>query len=410
MMNDEQVFVGLDIGTTKIAVVVARLDEYNMLNIAGVGSSLSNGLRRGVVINIEKTVNSIRKAIEQAQLMSGCNIDNIHAGIAGDHIRSINSKGVIAVSGKDKIITKNDVERVVDAAKAIALPMDREIIHILPQEFIVDDQDGIKNPIGMAGTRLECEVHIVTASAASIHNIINCVKQSGYSVEEIVLEPYASSLAVLNEDELDLGVALMDIGGGTSDIAVFFDGSIRFTSVLGLGGEHVTNDLSHGLRTPMDQAEEIKKKYGRAMQNMGEDEELVVVSGIHGRAQREIAQSVLCAIIEPRMEEIFTLALRELEKSDVYDSLGAGMVLTGGASLLPGTVELAERVLGLPVKIGTPTVSGGLVETVKSPIYATSVGLIEYALQRRSEDKTVSHKGNIKKIINRLKENLEDLF
>jgi cell division protein FtsA len=409
-MYDEKVFVGLDIGTTKIAAVVARLDEYNSLNIAGVGTSLSNGLRRGVVINIEKTVNSIRKVLEQAQLMSGCHIDNIYAGIAGDHIRSINSKGVIAVSGKDKIITQNDVERVVDAAKAIALPMDREIIHILPQEFTVDDQDGIKSPIGMAGTRLECEVHIVTTSAAAIQNIVNCVKQAGYGVEEIVLEPYASSLAVLDEDELDLGVALMDIGGGTSDIAVFFDGSIRFTSVLGLGGEHVTNDLSHGLRTPMDQAEEIKKKYGRAIQNMSNEDELVVVSGIHGRAPREIAQSVLCAIIEPRMEEIFTLALRELEKSDVYDSLGAGMVLTGGASLLPGTVELAERVLGLPVKIGIPTVSGGLVETVKSPIYATSVGLIHYALERRSEDKKFLHKSGLKKLINKIKENLEDLF
>jgi cell division protein FtsA len=410
MMNDDQVFVGLDIGTTKIAVVVARLDEYNTLNIAGVGTSPSHGLRRGVVINIEKTMNSIKKAIEQAQLMSGCHIENIYAGVAGDHIRSINSKGVIAVSGKDRIITKNDVERVVDAAKAIALPMDREIIHILPQEFIVDDQDGIKNPVGMAGTRLECEVHIVTASTASVQNITNCVRQTGYEVEEIVLEPYASSLAVLDEDELDLGVALMDIGGGTSDIAVFFDGSIRFTSVLGLGGEHVTNDLSHGLRTPMDQAEEIKKKYGRALQNMNSEDDLVMVSGIHGRAPREIAQSVLCAIIEPRMEEIFTLTLRELEKSDVYDSLGAGMVITGGASLLPGTAELAERVLGLPVKVGTPTVSGGLVETVKSPIFATSVGLIQYALRRNSDDKKVSHKSNIRRWIDKIKENLEDLF
>ncbi len=287
-MSDERVFVGLDIGTTKIAAVVARLDEYNTLNIAGVGNSPSHGLRRGVIINIEKTVQSIKKALEQAQLMSGCHIDHIYAGIAGDHIRSINSKGVIAVGGKDKIITQNDLDRVVDAAKAIALPMDREIIHILPQEFIVDDQDGIKDPVGMAGTRLECEVHIVTSSAASVQNIVNCVKQAGYSVEEIVLEPYASSLAVLNHDELDLGVAIMDIGGGTTDIAVFLDGSIRFTSVLGVGGEHVTNDLSHGLRTPMDQAEEIKIKHGCALQSMVAEDEHVMVSGIHGRAPREI--------------------------------------------------------------------------------------------------------------------------
>jgi cell division protein FtsA len=409
-MNDDQIFVGLDIGTTKIAAVVARLDEYKTLNIAGVGTSLSSGLRRGVVINIEKTVNSIRKALEQAQLMSGCHIQNLHAGIAGDHIRSINSKGVIAVGSKDKVITKHDVERVVDAAKAIALPMDREIIHILPQEFIVDDQDGIKNPIGMAGTRLECEVHIVTASTSAVQNIVNCVKQAGYDVDEIVLEPYASSLAVLDEDELDLGVAIMDIGGGTTDIAVFFDGGIRFTSVLGLGGEHVTNDLSHGLRTPMDQAEEIKKRFGCALQSLVDDDELVIVPGIHGRSAREISRNVLCAIIEPRMEEIFTLVLKELEKSDVYDSLGAGAVLTGGASLLPGSVELAERVLGLPVKIGTPTVSGGLVETVKSPIYATGVGLIQYALKRSKEDKRTQRATKFRGLLNKIKDQFEDLF
>jgi cell division protein FtsA len=409
-MNDEHVFVGLDIGTTKIAAVVARLDEYNTLNIAGVGTAPSHGLRRGVVINIEKTVQSIKKALEQAKLMSGCHIDHIYAGIAGDHIRSINSKGVIAVSGKDKIITQNDLNRVVDAAKAIALPMDREIIHILPQEFIVDDQDGIKDPVGMAGTRLECEVHIVTASASAVQNISNCVKQAGYSVEEIVLEPYASSLAVLNHDELDLGVAILDIGGGTTDIAVFLDGSIRFTSVLGLGGEHVTNDLSHGLRTPVDQAEEIKKKHGCALQNMVGEDEHVMVSGIAGRASREIARSVLSAIIEPRMEEMFTLVLSELEKSGVYDSLAAGVVLTGGASLLPGTAELAERVIGIPAKIGTPIVSGGLVETVKSPIFSTSVGLIYYAVKRKPEMGSTRQGGMFKNLVDQIKDFFDDVF
>jgi cell division protein FtsA len=409
-MTDEQIFVGLDIGTTKIAAVIARLDEYNMLNIAGVGTSPSYGLRRGTVINIEKTVQSIKKANEQAQLMAGTHINRVYAGIAGDHIRSINSKGVIAVSGKDRIITQNDIDRVVDAAKAIALPMDREIIHILPQEFIVDEQDGIKNPLGMAGTRLECEVHIVTAATASVQNIINCVRQAGYSVDEMVLEPYASSLAVLDEDELDLGVAIMDIGGGTSDLAVFFDGSIRYTSVIGLGGQHVTNDISHGLRTPMEQAEEIKMKYGCASQDMIDQEELIMVPGIHGRAQREIARSVLSAIIEPRMEEIFSMALRELEKSDVYNSLGAGVVLTGGASLLPGTVELAEKVLGLPVKIGTPTVSGGLVDTIKSPIYATAVGLIHYAIKSTPEEGKYSKDGLLKRMGDYIKELFDDLF
>jgi cell division protein FtsA len=409
-MTDEQIFVGLDIGTTKIAAVIARLDEYNMLNIAGVGTSPSYGLRRGTVINIEKTVQSIRRASEQAQLMAGTHITRVYAGIAGDHIRSINSKGVIAVSGKDKIINQNDIDRVVDAAKAIALPMDREIIHILPQEFIVDEQDGIKSPLGMSGTRLECEVHIVTAASASVQNIINCVRQAGYFVDEMVLEPYASSLAVLDDDELDLGVAIMDIGGGTTDIAVFFDGSIRFTSVLGLGGQHVTNDISHGLRTPMEQAEDIKMKYGCALQSMIDQDELIIVPGIHGRTQREIARSVLCAIIEPRMEEIFSLALRELEKSGVYDSLGAGVVLTGGASLLPGTVELAEKVLGLPVKIGTPVVSGGLVDTIKSPIYATAVGLIQYAIKNISYEGKYAKDGIIKRIGDYIKDLFDDLF
>jgi len=410
-MNDENIFVGLDIGTTKIATVVARVDEYKTLNIIGVGTSPSDGLRRGVVININKTVESIRKSIEQAQLMAGYKIDSVFAGVAGDHIRSINSKGVIAVGGKDKVITDLDVERVVDAACAIALPMDRQIVHILPQEFIVDDQDGIKNPVGMAGTRLECEVHIVTASSAARQNIINCVEKAGYSVDEIVLEPYASSLAVLDNDELDLGVAIMDIGGGTSDLAVFFDGSIRFTSVIGLGGQHVTNDLSHGLRTPMEQAEEIKKKFGFAMQSMVEEDDIIRVPGIHGRAPREISRGVLCAIIQPRMEEMFKLAYNELERSGMYDSLGAGIVLTGGASLLPGSIELAEKTMGLPVKVGIPVVSGGLAETVKSPIFATGVGLIQYAMSRVSDNKQrVKQETFFDRFFIRVKEYFEDLF
>jgi cell division protein FtsA len=410
-MNEDNIFVGLDIGTTKIATVVARLDENNILNIVGVGTHPSDGLRRGVVINIDKTVESIKKSIEQAELMAGYKINSVFAGIAGDHIRSINSKGVIAVGGKDRVISQSDVDRVVDAAKAIALPMDRQIVHILTQEFIVDDQDGIKNPIGMAGTRLECEVHIVTASSASIQNIVNCAQKAGYDVDEIVLEPYASSLAVLDNDELDLGVAIMDIGGGTTDLAIFFDGSIRFTSVIGLGGQHVTADLSHGLRTPMEQAEEIKKKYGYALQSMVEEDEIIRVLGIHGRAPREISRGVLCAIIQPRMEEIFSLSMNELERSGMYDSLGAGVVLTGGASLLPGSVELAEKTMGLPVKVGLPVVKGGLAETVKSPMYATGVGLIQYALNRQSEGKQQGKEdSSFERLFQRIKEYFEDLF
>lgn len=408
-MNSDEIVVGLDIGTTKIAAVVGRKDQYDKINIVGVGQYPSQGLRRGVVINIKKTVESIQKAVEQAELVSGHKVSKVYAGIAGDHIRSINSKGVIAVSGKDKIITDDDVNRVVSAAKAIALPMDREILHVIPQEYIVDDQDGIKYPVGMAGVRLESEVHIVTAAAASAQNIVNCIMEAGYDVADIVLEPYASSIAVLEPDERDLGVCIIDIGGGTTDIAMFFDGSIRYTSVIGLGGQHVTSDLSQGLRTSMDQAEEIKKKYGVALQTLLESDELIKVPGVGGRASREISRSVLSAIIQPRMEEMFSLALREMEKSNVFDSMGAGVVLSGGASLLEGTVELAERVMGMPVKIGEPIVSGGLVETVKSPIFATGVGLVYYAFDY-GENGLIDDKASFGWIVNRLKEIFENLF
>jgi len=408
-MSSENIIVGLDIGTTKIAAVVGRLDEYDKLNIIGVGQHPSQGLRRGVVINIDKTVESIRRAVEQAELLCGHEITKVYAGIAGDHIRSINSKGVIAVSSKDKIISEEDVERVINAAKAIALPMDREILHVLPQEYIVDDQDGIKNPVRIAGVRLEAEVHIITAAAASAQNIVQCITEAGYDVADIVLEPYASSLSVLNQDERDLGVCIIDIGGGTTDLAMFFDGSIRYTSVLGLGGHHVTSDLSQGLRTSIEQAEEVKKKYGVAMESLITQDELIKVPGVGGRAPREISRSVLAAIIQPRMEEMFALAAREMEKSDVYDSMGAGVVLTGGASIIPGAAELAERIMGMPVRIGLPIVDGGLIETVHSPIYATGVGLIYYGL-KHGEDK--QFKGNVTfgNILKRMKDIFENLF
>ncbi|MBN2710679.1 MAG: cell division protein FtsA [Calditrichaceae bacterium] len=408
-MEKEEFIVGLDIGTTKIAAVIGKPDEYGNINIVGVGQHPSKGLRRGVVINITQTVDSIRKAVEQAELVSGHKVTQVYAGIAGDHIRSINSKGVIAVSGKNKIITNEDVARVISAAKAIALPMDREILHILPQEFTVDDQDGIKNPVGMAGVRLEAEVHIVTAAAASAQNIINCIEEAGFEVIDIVLEPYASSLAVLDDDERELGVCLVDIGGGTSDLAMFFDGSIHYTSVIGLGGQHVTSDLSQGLRTSMEQAEEIKIKHGVALQSLLEKEELIKVQSVGGRAPREISRSILAAIIEPRMEEMFSLISREMEKSPVHDSMGAGIVLTGGASLLEGAAELAENVTRMPVRIGSPKAGGGLVETIKSPIYATGVGLIYYAVKHGSSEKREKGSG-VSWLIGRFKEMIENLF
>jgi len=408
-MKNDDIIVGLDIGTTKIAAVVGRKDEYDQLNIVGVGHSPSDGLRRGVVINIRKTIQSIKKAVEDAELMCGHKINRVYAGIAGDHIRSINSKGVIAVSSKDKIITEEDVVRVIDAAKAIALPMDREILHVLPQEFVVDEQEGIKSPVGMAGTRLEAEVHIVTAAAASAQNIVNCIHEAGYEVADIVLEPYASSLAVLDSDERDLGVAIVDIGGGTTDIAVFFDGSIRNTSVIGLGGQHLTSDISQGLRTSTEQAEEIKKKYGIAMQTLIENDELIKVAGVAGRQAREVSRVLLSGIIQPRMEEILQLAMKEMEKSKITEFLGAGVVLTGGAALLEGLLNLAERTMGMPVKIGTPLVSGGLEDSVDSPMYATGVGLIHYALKHEDEDEDIDKLG-FSWILNRLKTLFEDLF
>ncbi len=408
-MKNNDIIVGLDIGTTKIAAVVGRRDEYGQLDIIGVGQAVSDGLRRGVVINIRKTIVSIKKAIVDAELMAGHKITHVYAGIAGDHIRSINSKGVIAVSSKDKIITEEDVERVIDAAKAIALPMDREILHVLPQEYVVDEQDGIKNPVGMAGTRLEAEVHIVTGAAASAQNIVNCIHEAGYEVADIVLEPYASSLAVLGADERELGVAIIDIGGGTTDIAMIFDGSVRYTSVIGLGGQHLTNDISQGLRTSAEQAEIIKKKYGVAMQSLIDTDELIKVAGVGGRKDREVSRVLLSGIIQPRMEEMLQLAVKEMEKSKIVEFLGAGIVITGGAALLEGIVELAERVTGIPVKIGKPIVSGGLVESVDSPMYATGVGLIQFALKFENEIDEGDKLG-FNWILDRLRSFIENLF
>ena len=409
-MKQDDIIVGLDIGTTKIAAVVGRLDEYGRLNIVGVGQSPSQGLRRGVVININQTVESIRRAVEEAELMAGQKIHKVYAGIAGDHIRSQNSKGMISITNEDKVITEEDVSRVLEFAQAISMPMDREKLHVLPQEYSVDDQMGIKDPVGMSGTRLEADVHIVTAAASSAHNIVNCIHQAGYEVADIVLEPYASSLAVLEDDERALGVAIVDIGGGTTDIAVFFEESIRFTSVIGLGGEHVTSDISHGLRTSHEQAEEIKKKYGVADQSLLQEDQLIQVPGVGGRKPREVSRALLAGIIQPRMTEMLDLALREMQKSKIVDYLGAGVVFTGGASMLEGLDILAEKELGMPVKIGKPRISGGLVESVDSPMYATGVGLLYYAIN--NEDYTAHDTGDkgFQWVLDRLKRFFDSLF
>jgi cell division protein FtsA len=329
---DAKILTGLDIGTTKVCAVIVKQDIHDQLNVVGIGSAPSHGLRKGVVVNIDQTVQSIRQAISDAESMAGIEAHGLYVGIAGDHIRSLNSKGVVGVARDDHEITQQDVDRAINAAKALALPIDREIIHVIPKEFIVDDQDGIREPVGLSGVRLEVEVHVVTAAVTSAQNIVKSVERAGYHVEEIVLEPLASSLAVLDDDERNLGVALIDLGGGTTDLAMFFEGHIHHTSVVALGGQHVTNDIAIGLRTPVEQAETIKIDYGCAFSSMIKKNETLTVPGVGGRAPRVISRSVLIDIIKPRIEEILTLAYHEMEKSDLLNLMAAGGVITGGGA------------------------------------------------------------------------------
>jgi len=387
-MGRDDKIVGLDIGTTKIAAVISEIDESNQPKIIGIGTSPSEGLKRGVVINLEKTVESIASAVEDAEMMAGVKVNSVYAGIAGDHIRSINSRGVIAVSRSDHEITPADVERVIEAAKTVALPTDREIIHVLPQEFTVDDQPGIKDPVGMVGVRLETEVHIVTGAVTSAQNIYRGVKKAGLEVWDLVLQPLASSYALLSPEEEELGVALIDLGGGTTDFAIFYDGSIRHTGVVGLGGKNVTNDIAIGLRTPVDQAEEIKKLYGCAISSLVDAEEMIEVPGVGGRESKQVSRSVLSAIIEPRLEEILSLTLQEMKKSSFFDLLAAGIVLTGGGSLMEGMVELTEKIFDMPVRRGKPHRVSGLEEIASNPIYSTGVGLILYGWEQMREGKS----------------------
>ena len=385
-----RIITGLDIGTTKICAVVVKEDLDGKLNVVGVGSSPSYGLRKGVVVNIDKTVQSVRDAVEEAQHMAGVDIESVFVGIAGDHIRSINSKGMVGVARDDHEITEADVERAINAAKALALPIDREIIHVIPQEYIVDDQDGIRDPIGMSGVRLEVEVHIVTAAVTSAQNIVKSVQRAGYGVEEIILEPLASSLAVLDDDERTLGVALVDLGGGTSDIAMFFDGHIQHTSVVALGGQHVTNDIAIGLRTPQEQAEEIKLSYGTVSRDTIGDDDTIMVPGVGGRPSRTISKSVLVDIAGPRMEEMLNLAYQKMKNSELLELMAAGAVVTGGGALLEGVPAMAERIWGIPVRLGIPRHMGGLTDSIRSPKFSTAVGLCLYGIEYHDVDRGFS--------------------
>jgi len=404
-MNKEGLITGLDLGTTKISAIIAEINESNEINVVGVGTTPSYGLRRGVVVNLDKTVQGIKQAVGEAELMAGVKVSDVVVGIAGDHIKSFNSRGVIAVSRTEEGITNEDIKRVIEQAKAVTIPMDRKIIHVLPQDYTVDDQTGIKEPVGMAGVRLEADVHIVTAAITAIQNIIKSVERANFDVSDIVLQPYASSFAVLDDEEKELGVCLIDVGGGTTDFAIFFEGSIRHTSVVGLGGVNVTNDIAIGLRTPRVQAEEIKKRYGVALSSLVDTNEMMEVPGVGGRKEREVSRQILSSIIEPRLEEIFSLVNREIKRSGFDDRLTAGIVLTGGTAKMEGIDQLAERIFDLPVKVGIPKGVVGLTDAIADPVYASAIGLILYSYkhgEERSlfEKKTGFLEGIIKKIIN----------
>ncbi len=389
-MAKQDLLVGLDIGTSKIACVVAEASPDGKVDVIGIGTHPSRGLRKGVVVNIESTVESIRLAVEEAELMAGVEIHSVFAGIAGSHIRGYNSHGVVAT--KNNEVTQEDVERVIDAAKAMNIPADQQILHILPQEFIIDNQDGIREPIGMNGVRLEAKVHIVTAAVSSVQNIIKCCNRCDLDVADLVLEQVASSEAVLQQDEKDIGVALVDIGGGTTDIAVFLDGAIRHTAVIPIGGDHLTNDLVIGLRTSAREADQLKKKYGACLTSMVSPDEQVEIPSVGGRPPRPMPRQVMAQILEPRMEELFELVKAELERSGFQELIAAGLVITGGSALLDGVIELAEDIFDMPVRLGRPHGVGGLVDVVSSPMYATGVGLVLYGHRYRQENRKLIRK------------------
>jgi cell division protein FtsA len=406
--KQDKLLVGLDIGTTKICTVVGEV-QNGLVNIIGIGSHPSKGLRKGVVVNIEGTVQSIRKAVEEAELMAGCQINSVFAGIAGGHVRGINSHGVIAV--KNREITEHDIARVIDAASTISIPMDRKVIHVLPQEYIVDDQNGIRDPVGMCGVRLEGKVHIVTGAATSAENVVRCANRAGLHVQDIVLEQLGCSEAVLSPEEKELGVGIVDMGGGTTDLVIFSNGSIKHTSVLPLAGSHITSDISLGLRTPAEDAEKLKKKYGCALVSMVNKEEMIEVPSVGGRKSRTLSRQTLAEIIEPRVEEILTLVQGEIVRSGYANLIGSGIVLTGGTSIMEGMPEIAEQVFNLPVRRGYPVGITGLVDLVNSPIYATGVGLVIYGSRNPSKRSIPSGRTDIiSKASRRMRDWLGEFF
>jgi len=410
MSKKSSYIVGLDIGTTKICCIIGEIIDDEKIDIIGLGQYPSRGLRKGVVVNIDSTVESIKNAVEEAELMAGCEIDSVYVGIAGGHINSLNSHGIIAVKGKE--ISEKDMERVIEAAKAIAIPLDREVIHVLPQEYIVDNQDGIKTPLGMAGVRLEAKVHIVTAAVTSAQNIVKCVNKAGLTVSDIALEQLASSESVLSQDEKELGVAMIDIGGGTSDLAIFYQGSIKHTAVLTIAGAQMTNDIAIGLRTPNSEAEKIKHSFGCAYSNLIEEGENIEVPSVGGREARTVSRQILGEIIEARTREMFELLDQKINESGYREIISSGIVLTGGASSMQGMAELAEDVFQSPVRVGKPFDLGGLIDVANNPMYATCTGLIQYGFKRRKMGPARELQGRnlFDKIFSRMKDWADEFF
>ncbi len=404
MRNEtKELIVGLDIGTSKVVAAVAEILPDAGFQVIGVGQSRSEGLRKGVVVNIEATVRSIQAALEEAELMAACRITDVYIGIAGSHIRGINSSGMVAI--KDREVAAADVDRVIETARAVQIPTDQQVLHVLTQEFIVDGQEDIREPIGMSGVRLEVRVHIVTGAVSAAQNVVKCVRRCGLEVQDIILQPLASALSVLTADERELGVALIDIGAGTTDITVFTGGAIRHTAVIPIAGDQITNDIAMALRTPIPDAEEIKLGHGMAKEVLADANDKIEIAGIGDRPSRLLSRQALAAVIEPRVEELFTLAQRVIRESGFEDKLASGIVLTGGTSLLPGIAELAEDVFLRPARTGWPAYTGSLADVVRNPRYATVMGLVAEAYaQRQRGRKLVAQSGSFKGTMRRMRE------
>ncbi|HSP07879.1 MAG TPA: cell division protein FtsA [Acidobacteriota bacterium] len=411
MAKKDRYIVGLDIGTTKVCVLVAEIRDDGALDIIGMGTSDSKGLRKGVIVNVDPTVECIKKVVEEAELMAGISIEEAFVGIAGEHIMGSNSRGMISINSRDHVISRDDINRVIEAAKQIPIPTDKDILHVLPQEFMVDGQDEIGDPLGMSGNRLEVNVHVVTCGTTQLQTLLTCVNKAGIEVADTVLEQLASSESVLTPDEKELGVALIDIGGGTTDLAIFEKQSLWHSYIRSIGGDHFTSDIAVGLRTPMGEAERIKKRYGCALGSMIEDEETIEVPSVAGRKPRYMSRQILCDIIQPRAEELFMIMKDEIDRMGLVRSLNSGVVLTGGGSLLEGMMEIAERIFDLPVRIGKPVGVGGLIDVINSPVYSTAVGLIIYGYRTREVRSGSSRLGGSRrKPLSRFKDWIAEIF